>query len=67
MRSASMRRSEKRPDVTKHRGPHLTGETLFFDHHDPEKVEWLNSRRRADSSQLRAIAFHAMEAENRLR
>ena len=22
-----------------------TGETLFFDHHDPEKVEWLNSRR----------------------
>jgi 2,5-diketo-D-gluconate reductase A len=22
-----------------------TGETLFFDHHDPEMVEWLNSRR----------------------
>ena len=22
-----------------------TGETLFFDHHDPERVQWLNSRR----------------------
>jgi 2,5-diketo-D-gluconate reductase A len=22
-----------------------TGETLFFDHHDPEMVQWLNSRR----------------------
>jgi diketogulonate reductase-like aldo/keto reductase len=22
-----------------------TGETLFFDHHDPEMVAWLNSRR----------------------
>jgi diketogulonate reductase-like aldo/keto reductase len=21
------------------------GETLFFDHHDPTMVEWLNSRR----------------------
>ena len=22
-----------------------TGETLFFDHHDPDMVSWLNSRR----------------------
>jgi len=22
-----------------------TGETLFFNHHDPEMVRWLNSRR----------------------
>jgi 2,5-diketo-D-gluconate reductase A len=22
-----------------------TGATLFFDHHDPEKVSWLNGRR----------------------
>ena len=28
-----------------------TGSTLFFDHHDPEKVEWLNARRdRGDAS-----------------
>jgi 2,5-diketo-D-gluconate reductase A len=22
-----------------------TGQTLFFDHHDPEMVDWLNGRR----------------------
>jgi 2,5-diketo-D-gluconate reductase A len=24
---------------------HDTGATLFFDHHDPAMVQWLNSRR----------------------
>jgi 2,5-diketo-D-gluconate reductase A len=36
---------ELTPEDMKHIATLDTGETLFFDHHDPDMVEWLNNRR----------------------